>query len=449
MDILAELNPAQREAVEAINGPVLILAGPGSGKTRVIAHRVAYLIKVCGVSPRRIMAVTFTNKAAREMEERLYQLVSGSVKELTLGTFHAICARILRQDGKAIGIDSRFVIYDEEDQISLLKRSIQEVGLDPKQYAPRAIASAITAAKSRILTPKDYLEHSHSYFDEVVGRVYERYQQLLTESRALDFDDLLMKAVQLFRNSPEILSRYQTRYLHLLVDEFQDTNLVQYELIKQLGAKYRNICVVGDPDQSIYSWRFADLRNILSFEKDYPEAKLVLLEQNYRSTKRILETASHLISANQQRKPKELWTNNVLGELVTVVETYNEQEEAQFVANEIESLVAKGEVKRGSCAVMYRTNAQSRVFEEAFVRYGIPYKLVAGTRFYERREVKDIIAYLRLIQNPNDNVSLLRIINVPGRGIGQRSLSELSGWAKSMGVPEYRALQLMTEQKGE
>jgi len=448
MDILAELNPAQREAVEAINGPVLILAGPGSGKTRVIAHRVAYLVKVCDVSPRRIMAVTFTNKAAREMEERLHRLVSGSVRDLTLGTFHAICARILRREGKAIGIDPKFVIYDEEDQISLLKRSIQGVGLDPKQYAPRAIASAITAAKSRMLAPQDYLERSHSYFEEVVGRVYERYQQLLTDSSALDFDDLLMKVVQLFRNCPEILSRYQTRYLHLLVDEFQDTNLVQYELIKQLGGRYRNICVVGDPDQSIYSWRFADLRNILSFEKDYPEAKLVLLEQNYRSTKRILETASCVISANQQRKPKELWTNNELGELTTVVETYTEQEEAQFVVHEVECLTAQGETKLGDCAVMYRTNAQSRALEEAFVRYGIPYKLVAGTRFYERREVKDIIAYLRLTQNPYDSISLLRIINVPQRGIGQRSLSELSSWAKSKGVPEYRALQLIIEQKG-
>jgi len=449
MDILAELNPAQRQAVEAISGPVLILAGPGSGKTRVIAHRVAYLIKVCGVNPRWIMAVTFTNKAAREMEARLHHLVSASVKDLTLGTFHAICARILRVDGKAIGINPRFVIYDEEDQLSLLKRGIQGVGLDPKQYAPQAIASAITAAKSRMLTPQDYIQRSHSYFDEVVGRVYERYQQLLDESNALDFDDLLMKAVQLFNMSPEILSRYQARYRHLLVDEFQDTNLVQYELMKQLAGKEHNICVVGDPDQSIYSWRFADLRNILNFEKDYPEAKVVLLEQNYRSTKLILEAASYLISANQQRKPKDLWTSNELGELTTVVETYTEQEEAQFVVSEVERLVGQGRLNLGDCAVMYRTNAQSRVLEEAFVRYGTPYKLVAGTHFYERREIKDIIAYFRLIQNPYDSVSLLRIINVPGRGIGQRSLSQLSSWAKSMGVSQYEALQLITEPKGD
>ena len=449
MDILAELNPAQREAVEVISGPLLILAGPGSGKTRVIAHRIAYLIKVCGVGPRRIMAVTFTNKAAREMEARLQRLIRGSVQNLTLGTFHAICARILRMDGRAIGVDPKFVIYDEEDQISLIKRGIQEAGLDPKQYAPRAIASAISAAKSRMLAPEEYVQHGRSYFEEVAGRVYERYQQLLAQSSALDFDDLLMKAVQLFNNNPEILSRYQKRYLHLHVDEFQDTNLTQYALMKQLAGKYRNICVVGDPDQSIYSWRFADLRNILSFEKDYPEAKVVLLEQNYRSTKMILEAASHIISANQQRKPKDLWTTNELGELTTVVEAYTEQEEAQFVVNEIERLVGQDKVKPGDCAVMYRTNAQSRALEESFVRYGVPYKLVAGTRFYERREIKDIVAYLRLIQNPDDSVSLLRIINVPVRGIGQSSLRQLSSWAKSLGVSEYRALQLLTETKAD
>jgi len=445
MDILTELNPAQREAVEAISGPVLILAGPGSGKTRVIAHRVAYLIKVCGVNPHRILSVTFTNKAAREMEERLHGLVGGSVKDLTLGTFHAICARILRRDGKLIGIDSRFIIYDAEDQQSLIKRSTQEVGLDPKQYTPQAIRSAISAAKSQVLTPEDFSQRSGSYFEEVVHRVYERYQQLLAESSALDFDDLLMKTVQLFRKSPELLSKYQERYLHIHVDEFQDTNLTQYELMKQLAGKHRNICVVGDPDQSIYSWRFADLRNILSFEEDYPKAKLVLLEQNYRSTKMILETASHVISSNQQRKPKELWTNNERGEPARVIETYTEQEEAQFVVNEVERLADGGEFQLGGCAVMYRTNAQSRALEEAFVRYGTPYKLVAGTRFYERREIKDVIAYLRLVQNPYDSVSLLRVINVPGRGIGQKTLARLSGWARSLGVSEYRALQLITE----
>ncbi len=447
MDILDGLNPAQKEAVETVEGPVLILAGPGSGKTRVIAHRVAYLIKTCGVSPHRIMAVTFTNKAAREMEGRLNRLIGAALGNLTIGTFHALCARILRRDGQAIGVDSRFVIYDDDDQISLLKRTLQELGLDPKQYAPRALSSAISAAKSRTVAPKEYAKHTTSYFEEVAGRVYEHYQQLLTESNALDFDDLLMKAVELFRNSKDTLDKYHSRYLHIMVDEFQDTNLVQYELIKKLGGKKRNICVVGDPDQSIYSWRFADLRNILSFEKDFPKAKLVLLEQNYRSTKSILETASHVISTNQMRKPKELWTDNEEGELTNVVETYTEQEEAQFVVSEVEKLVKEDRAKLGDCAVMYRTNAQSRALEEAFIRYGTSYKLVAGTRFYERREVKDIIAYLRVMQNPSDSVGLLRIINIPGRGIGERSLSQLSSWARSLGISQYEALRLVTEQK--
>ncbi len=443
MDILTGLNPAQKEAVEAINGPVLILAGPGSGKTRVITHRVAYLIKVVGVSPRRIMAVTFTNKAAREMEERLEKLASSAVQNLTLGTFHAICARILRQDGQAIGVDKKFVIYDDDDQISLIKRSLQDLALDPKQFAPRALQSVISNAKSQMLGPADL--PGKSYFEEVTRRVYERYQQLLSDSSALDFDDLLMKTVLLFRQNPDILEKYQSRYMHIQVDEFQDTNLVQYELVKLLAGKYRNICVVGDPDQSIYSWRAADIRNILNFEKDFPDAKVILLEQNYRSTQLILDAATHVISANRQRKPKDLWTKNEKGQAPYVIETYSEEEEAQWVVNEIDKLVRSGEVKPGDCAIMFRTNAQSRVLEEAFIRYGMPYKLVAGTRFYERREVKDIIAYLRLIQNPNDTVSLMRVINVPQRGIGERSLDELSRWAQSQGVNEYRALQLIAE----
>ncbi len=446
-DILAELNPAQKEAVEAINGPVLILAGPGSGKTRVITHRVAYLMKVVGVKAYNILAVTFTNKAAREMESRLNALVGEQVKNLTLGTFHAICARILRRDGQAIGIDPKFVIYDDDDQISLLKKSLQQLSLDPKQFAPRALQSVISNAKSQMLTPADFSRRGRSYFEEVTQRVYERYEKLLTASSALDFDDLLGKVVELFRKSPETLQRYQNRYIHIQVDEFQDTNLVQYELVKQLAGKYRNICVVGDPDQSIYSWRSADVRNILNFEKDFPDAKVVLLEQNYRSTKLILKAASGVISANRQRKEKGLWTENEEGVPVSVIETYTEQEEAQYVVNEIDNLVRRGEVKPGDCAVMYRTNAQSRVLEEAFMRYGTPYKLVAGTRFYERREVKDVIAYLRLIQNPLDSVSLLRIINVPQRGIGQQSLDELTRWAGSRGVTEYRALQLLAEAK--
>jgi len=441
MDILAALNPAQREAVEAIAGPVLILAGPGSGKTRVITHRIAYLIKSCGVNPHHIMAVTFTNKAAREMKQRLEQVLGQAAEALTLGTFHAICARVLRREGKAIGLDSSFVIYDEDDQASLMKQSLEELNLDPKQYAPQVLRSAIGAAKSRLIGPKDYAQRVSSYFEEIVHRVYQRYQQLLSQSRAVDFDDLLMKTVQLFQDHPQILSRYQSKYVHILVDEFQDTNIVQYMLMKHLAGKYRNLCVVGDPDQSIYSWRFADLRNILSFEQDYPEAKVVFLEQNYRSTKTILEVASDIISVNMQRKPKKLWTENEDGASVTVIESYNAEEEAQSVVNEIEKLTGREQISLKDCAVMYRVNAQSRALEETFLRYGVPYRLVGGTRFYQRREVKDIIAYLRLIHNPQDNVSLVRIINVPVRGIGQRTLSQLQSWAKAHDVPLFEALK--------
>ncbi len=447
MDVLAELNLAQRQAAEIAGGPLLIVAGPGSGKTRVITHRVAYLIKVCGISPYHIMAVTFTNKAAREMGERLEKLLGQTSKALTLGTFHAICARILRQEGKAIGLDSKFVIYDEEDQLSLLKQSLQELDLDPKQYTPRAIQSVMRFAKSRLLSPRDYAQQTNSYFEEIVQRVYERYQQILAQSQGVDFDDLLMKAAQLFNNHPEVLDKYQSRYLHILVDEFQDTNLTQYMLIRQLAGKHHNVCVVGDPDQSIYSWRFADLRNILSFENDYPNARVAYLEQNYRSTQTILEVASSIISANSQRKPKELWTENEVGIPVAIIETYSEAEEAQFVINEIEKLVGEGSAPAGGCAVMYRVNAQSRALEEAFMRYGVRYKLIGSTRFYQRREIKDVIAYLRLIQNPYDNVSLTRVINVPGRGVGQRTLAELSAWAKAQAIPLYSALKMVAEKK--
>jgi len=422
---------------------VLIVAGPGSGKTRVIAHRVAYLITVCGISPHRVMAVTFTNKAAREMKERIYHLLGKTVEGLTLGTFHATCARILRVEAQHIGINRDFLIYDEGDQVSLLKQSIEQVGLDPRQYPPRAIGTAISAAKARLLTPQDYRQTVHSYYEEVVARVYERYQELLAQNSALDFDDLIMRTVHTFRDQAEVLAKYQARYLHVMIDEFQDTNLAQYILSKQLVGKYKNICVVGDPDQSIYSWRQANLRHILDFEKDYPDVKVVFLEQNYRSTQTILKAADHVIAANKQRKKKKLWTENEAGVPITVVQTYNEQEEAHFVVNEVERLIANGHYQAGDIAIMYRTNAQSRALEEEFVRYGLPYRLVGGTRFYERREVKDVVAYLRLIHNPRDAVSLTRIINVPVRGIGQRTIAEFTTWANEKGLPYYDALKLI------
>ncbi|OGN96692.1 MAG: AAA family ATPase [Chloroflexi bacterium RBG_13_51_36] len=443
MDILAALNLAQREAVESIEGPVLILAGPGSGKTRVITHRVAYLVKVCGVAPHHIMAVTFTNKAAREMKERLEQLLGQMAAALTLGTFHAICARILRHEGGAVGLESNFVIYDDDDQLRLMKQTMEELNLDAKQYAPQAIRSAIGSAKSRLISPENYGQWVGSYFEEIVQRVYQRYEQLLRQGVAVDFDDLLMRTVQLFRDHPKILHRYQSKYVHILVDEFQDTNIAQYELMKQLAGKYRNLCVVGDPDQSIYSWRFADLRNILSFEKDYPEAKVVFLEQNYRSTRTILEVASDVISTNVLRKPKKLWTENEDGAPIMVIESYSAEEEAQSVANEIEKLIGQEQISLKDCAVMYRVNAQSRALEETFLRYGVPYKLVGGTRFYQRQEIKDIVAYLRLIHNPQDNISLTRIINVPGRGIGQKTISLLRSWARDHDTSLFEALKQM------
>ena len=445
-DILTGLNPAQKKAVEAVEGPVLILAGPGSGKTRVITHRIAYLIKVVGITPHRIMAVTFTNKAAREMETRLNQLAPSAVGRLTMGTFHAICARILRQDGLPLGVPSDFVIYDDDDQQSLIKQAMAELELDPKRYPPASIKNAISQAKSQLVLPAYYFEKGRSYFEEMVGRVYELYEKRLKQNKALDFDDLLLKVVQLFKQYPEVLAGYQERYLHVMVDEFQDTNLVQYELVKMLSAKYRNICVVGDPDQSIYSWRSADLRNVFNFETDNPGAKVVLLEQNYRSTKNILEAASCVIAPNSGRKPISLWTENESGQPIAVVETFNEQEEAQFVVSEIEKLTRYEKFSPGDIAILYRTNAQSRALEEAFIRYGMPYRLVSGTRFYQRREVKDIVAYLRLLQNPQDSVSLQRVINIPTRGIGAKTLSDLAQFAREQDISLYESLVNLSDE---
>ncbi|MDO8473246.1 MAG: UvrD-helicase domain-containing protein [Dehalococcoidia bacterium] len=436
----AGLNPAQKEAVETIEGPILILAGPGSGKTRVITQRIAYLIRECGVNPRHILAVTFTNKAAKEMAERLERLLGGSAAEMTMGTFHAICARILRQRGQEIGIDPQFVIYDDEDQLSLMKQAIKQVGLDPKQYQPRTFLSKVSTAKSQLLSPELYGAKADSYLEKMVFQCYQQYDLLLSQSKALDFDDLLFKTVQLFENKPETLARFQSRYHHVLVDEFQDTNITQYALTRQLAGKYKNICVVGDPDQSIYTWRQADIRNILKFEEDYPNAKVVKLEQNYRSTKNILEGAYKVIAKNVQRKQKDLWTENETGAPISLVDAYDEQDEAQFVVAEVERLVKENVLSLKDCVVLYRVNAQSRVLEEAFLRFGVPYRLIGGTRFYQRREVKDIIAYLRLANNPHDTVSLRRVINVPQRGIGQRTVEDLVNWADELGIPAYEAL---------
>ena len=436
------LNAAQWEAVQHVEGPLLIVAGPGSGKTRVITHRIAYLVKEVGVSPGRIAAVTFTNRAAREMRERLARLLGERAKYLTAGTFHGLCAMVLRRDGEAIGIPKEFVIMDADDQIGLVKQAMELVNVDPKRYPPRAILSAISAAKSQLLGPQGLVGATGQY-DQIVHRVFVQYQAALERSRAVDFDDLLRRTVELFRESPEARSKYQERFIHLMVDEFQDTNVAQYEIARQLAGKYRNLAVVGDPDQSIYAWRNADIRNILSFQKDYPDAKKVHLSQNYRSTGAILEAARSLIAANKHRIAQDLFTRNDAGAPVTVAEAYTEEEEAQLVIEEVDRLVRHEEFVLRDCVVTYRVNAQSRALEEACLRYGVPYKIVGGIRFYHRQEIKDLLAYLRLVQDPYDEVSLARVINVPTRGIGKRTVDELTAWARSLDLPMYTALQTL------
>jgi DNA helicase-2/ATP-dependent DNA helicase PcrA len=443
-EILAELNQGQRAAVEAPDRPVLVVAGPGSGKTRVLTHRVAYLVKNRGVSPYRIMAVTFTNKAAREMKERLHELLGDHVlRQITIGTFHAVCVRILRREAAHIPYDRDFVIYDTADQLSLVRRSLKELNLDDGDLGPRGILDGISRAKSQLIGPGEYV--AASYEQEIVSRVYRRYQRLLLESNAFDFDDLLMVTVRLLRENQGVLDKYQRQYQHILVDEFQDTNVAQYIILKLLAGHRRNVFVVGDEDQSIYAWRGADYRNVQRFRDDYKDVQVVLLEQNYRSTQMILDTAHHVISRNVQRVKKRLWTENEPGVPVVAMEAYDEQEEAQYVLQEIERLMAEEGRFPGDLAVMYRTNAQSRSLEEAFVRGGVPYRLVGATRFYERREIKDALAYLRVIHNPLDTVSLTRIVNVPRRAIGQKTMSQLESWAESQGVSLFDALRMLRD----
>lgn len=440
MNILTQLNPAQQQAVKTINGPVLVLAGPGSGKTRVLTHRVAYLIHECKIAPHYILAVTFTNKAAREMRERLVRLVEARANDLTIGTFHATCARFLRRDGERVGLSRGFVIYDEDDQSALVKQILKEMNLDDKKYKPGAVLGAIGKAKNELIEADEYVPGS--YWHEVVGRVYKRYQQLLSANNAADFDDLLMTTVRLFRENADVLSRYHDRYLYLHVDEFQDTNIAQYELMKLLAEKYQNLFCVGDEDQSIYGWRGADYRNVLRFSQDFPNAQVHLLEQNYRSSKTILDVAQSVIKKNPSRHAKELWTENPKGIPITVLEAYDQDEEAQFVVDEIARLSKQGFRPR-ECAVFYRTNAQSRVLEAAFTRRGMPYQLVGSLRFYQRREVKDILAYLRLIANPDDSVAFNRVLNVPPRGIGKNTQDNLARWAEKLNTLPYRVLQTL------
>ena len=439
--LLEGLNPAQKEAVETVDGPLLIVAGPGSGKTRVITHRIAYLVREYEISPFNILAMTFTNKAAREMRERLDRLVGSRSDALTVGTFHSFCAKVLRIDGHNVGLDTNYSIYDADDQAKIIKDSMELAEIDPKRNPPRAILSMISNAKNKMWDSRTFTKNADNYFEEICAQVYHHYEEALTRNNAVDFDDLLMKTVQLLREFPGVRTKYNDRYKYIMVDEFQDTNISQYQLARLLAESHQNICVVGDPDQSIYSWRSADIRNILSFQGDYPQAKTIALDQNYRSTANILDAAKNLISINGQRIQKDLFTDNSKGDLVEIREAYDEGEEASFVISEAERLVRENGYKHGDCAVMYRINAQSRALEEACLHQGTRYRLVGGIRFYKRREVKDLMAYLHLVYNPNDDVNLGRVINVPPRGIGAKSMQQMGDWARSKNLGLFAAMQ--------
>ncbi|NPV66720.1 MAG: UvrD-helicase domain-containing protein [Anaerolineae bacterium] len=444
--LLEGLNPQQRDAVSAGTGPHLILAGPGSGKTRVLTHRVAYLVQEMGVTPYRIMAVTFTNKAAREMQQRVERMLGGQeLSGLSLGTFHALCARILRVEAENTPYTRDYVIFDTRDQLTAVKQAATQLNIDIKRFTPRSLLDGISAAKNELLTPEVFADRVDSYFAEIVSRVYFAYQEILLGSNAMDFDDLLMQTVLLFQQYADVAAKYQRRYEHVLVDEFQDTNYAQYKLIHALAAPQNNLFAVGDPDQSIYAFRGADYRNVQRFQKDFPDARVILLEQNYRSTQTILDAATAVINVNTNRTPKRLFTARGKGERIALYEAYDEDDEARHILNTILRLNEEGRYNPGECAIMYRTNAQSRPLEEAFRRAGVPYRLIGATRFYDRREIRDLLAYLRLIHNPDDGVSLERIINVPTRGIGERTLGELRAWAESVGLSPGRALLALLE----
>ncbi len=447
--LLEQLNQAQQQAVQALDGPVLVLAGPGSGKTRVLTYRVAYLIEEKGVDPHTILAVTFTNKAAREMKERLTALVGTDLaRALTIGTFHSLCARFLRRDIVFLGRKSDFVIYDSEDQVRLIGHVLRELNLSEKQYTPRSMLSHISSAKNELISPLDFASDGErfkqSFKEQIVARCYEAYQKLLRDYNALDFDDLLGETVRLFNEHPDILERYHNRYTYLLVDEYQDTNHAQYTLVRQLAKHKRNLFVVGDDDQSIYAWRGADVRNILNFHTDYPDAQVCKLEQNYRSTQAILDVAQAIVNqkSKQSQYQKSLWTDKGVGATVSLWEGYDQRDEARLVADEIAYLHRNDGYSLSDCAVMYRTNAQSRVLEEAFMTHNLRYRVVGGIRFYERKEIKDILAYLRIIANPADGVSMERIMG-DVQGIGKRTISVVGLWASEMGVSLYQALRLL------
>lgn len=443
MDILDGLNDAQKSAVTTTSGPLLILAGAGSGKTKTLTHRIAYLLSNEGLWPNEILAVTFTNKAAREMRERLATL-TGQPNSRNfmpwMGTFHGICVRLLRQDGSAIGVSPNFIIYDEEDRQGLIKQAMKLLGITSDQVKPRAVSAAISNAKNDLQNPADYAESAMYGFQQHVAKIYKEYESLRMTAGALDFDDLLIETVRLLRDAPDVRAKYRTQFRHILIDEYQDTNAAQYAIVKLLVNDHKNICVVGDDWQSIYSWRGADFRNILNFERDFPGALVVKLEQNYRSTGSILEAAHNVISKNIERTEKKLWTSAGQGSPVQVLAVYDESEEAFTIASRINAQVGVGLRAYGDFAVLYRMNAQSYSLERAFMQLHIPYQIVGGVRFYDRKEVKDIIAYLRLVFQPNDLVSFTRIVNVPARGLGQTSLDRFTAWQANSGYDIITAL---------
>jgi DNA helicase-2/ATP-dependent DNA helicase PcrA len=436
---LADLNEAQREAVLATEGPLLVVAGAGSGKTRVLTYRVAHLLDACGVKPPEILAITFTNKAAGEMRTRLEGLLGGTARAIWILTFHAACGRILRREAPRLGFRTNFTIYDQADQVRLTKQCLEDLERDPKRFVPRGIHAQISNAKNQLIGPDDYLSRVATFYDQTVAEVYALYQRRLLASNAMDFDDLLMLTVDVLERFPEARLRWQKAFRYILVDEYQDTNHAQYRLLQLLAAEHGNVCAVGDPDQSIYGFRGADIRNILEFERDFGDTRTVALEQNYRSTNSILQAANWVISQNRERKPKNLWSDLGEGEAVYVVELEDEHAEARFVAAQIASLVEEGYSGR-EIAVFYRTNAQSRVLEDVLVRQGVPYQVIGGPRFYERAEVKDAVAYLQVLDNPDDAVSLQRIANRPRRGIGDTSLGRLQTFAEGQGVSVFDAL---------
>ena len=421
MDFLKELNDKQREAADQIEGPALIIAGAGSGKTKTITSRIANMI-ARGIPPQQILAVTFTNKAANEMKERIHKLLSriptSNLQTLTsapfVGTFHSFCVRFLREE-----YNSNFVVYDTDDQLSLIKEAMKELEIDDKQFKPSSIQAAISAAKNAMLNAEEFKKRSEGYWQETIAKIFKKYEEALLSCNSLDFDDLLSKTVQILESKPEILKKWQERYKYITVDEYQDTNFAQYKIVNLLAQKYRNLCVVGDDQQSIYAFRGADFRNILNFEKDYPEAKIILLEENYRSTKNILDAANKVISKNTIKKDKKLWTQNEDGAMINAILAQSERQEGNFVASEIKRIAKQEKIKFSQCAVMYRTNAQSRAVEESLIKNQIPYQLIGGLKFYERKEIKDILAYLRIIFNPKDQVSIQRVLNVPTRGMGK------------------------------